>query len=154
MDVFDIIREDHQAVQKILNDMQETSSRATQRRQEDVTKFTQLIEPHMMAEEEVFYPQARERGESKLREHVIEAYDEHRIAKMVLAELQKMSPQDEAWLPKAKVLKDLIEHHIEEEEGELFEEARKALNQQQIQQITQQFHQTKDKQMQKAAGRS
>jgi hemerythrin-like domain-containing protein len=154
MDVFDIIREDHQAVQKILNDMQETSSRATQRRQEDVTKFTQLIEPHMMAEEEVFYPQARERGESKLREHVIEAYDEHRIAKMVLAELQKMSPQDEAWLPKAKVLKDLIEHHIEEEEGELFEEARKALNQQQIQQITQQFQQTKDKQMQKAAGRS
>ena len=103
MDVFDIIREDHQAVQKIHNDMQETSSRATQRRQEDVTKFTQLIEPHMMAEEEVFYPQARERGESKLREHVI-GRDVYRIAKMVLAELQKMSPQDEAWLPKAKVL--------------------------------------------------
>lgn len=154
MDVFDIIREDHQAVQKILDDMQETTSRAQQRRKEDVTKFTQLIEPHMMAEEEVFYPQARERGESKLKEHIIEAFDEHRIAKMVLTELQKMNPQDEAWLPKAKVLKDLIEHHIEEEEGELFTEARKALNQQQIQLITQQFQEAKDQQMHKAAGRS
>ena len=154
MDVFDIIRNDHEQVKKILNDMQETTSRAQQRRQEDVTKFTQLIEPHMMAEEEVFYPQARERGESKLREHIIEAYDEHRIAKMVLGELQKMQPQDEAWLPKAKVLMDLIEHHIEEEEGELFTEARKALSQEQIDQITQEFQQAKNQQMQKRASAS
>ncbi|NLD72428.1 MAG: hemerythrin domain-containing protein [Chloroflexi bacterium] len=153
MDVFEIIHNDHEAVQKILTDLEETTSRAHQKRKEGLAKFTQEIEPHMLAEEEVFYPQIQDAGkdETEVRQHVIEGYDEHRLAKMVLSELQQMDTQDEAWAPKLKVLKDLIEHHIEEEESEIFEGAREVLNQNQIDQVTKQFQQAKDQQMQKGA---
>src|SRR4030095_9956954 len=80
---------------------------------------------HMMIEEEIFYPAVREVGTKKANEIVPEAYEEHHVVKLVLAELPKVDLEDDQFEAKVTVLDELIEHHVEEEEEEIFAVAEK-----------------------------
>jgi hemerythrin superfamily protein len=110
--------------------------------------FNQIMEalqPHMSGEEKYFYPAIKKAAESKEENALIvnEAFEEHKWAKALAAEICKMDENDEMWLPKVKVLSDMIEHHIEEEEGELFKAAKKVLSKDQQEQILGQYLQAK-----------
>jgi hemerythrin-like domain-containing protein len=79
----------------------------------------------MQIEEKVFYPAVKELDTKKAEEMVLEAYEEHGVVKLVLAELPKVDPDDERFEAKMTVLEELIEHHVEEEEEEMFPLAEK-----------------------------
>lgn len=84
------------------------------------------LDVHTQIEEEVFYPAVAAAGRD-LRDAVSEGIEEHHVAKVLLAEIATMSPDDDAWVAKLKVLIESVEHHAGEEEAELFPETRLAL---------------------------
>ena len=106
------------------------------------------LQPHMSGEEKYLYP-AIKAGEPKEENAFIvnEGFEEHKWAKMLAAEICKMDQNDEMWIPKVKVLNDMIDHHIEEEEGEVFKAAKKVLSKDQQEEILRKFEQ--EKKMQK-----
>jgi hypothetical protein len=74
-------------------------------------------------EETFFYPQLKK--DERAKDIVLEAYEEHHVMDVLIEEISKLKPSDEAFQPKVKVLQENTEHHIEEEEGELFPKVRK-----------------------------
>ena len=87
------------------------------------------LRPHMEVEEKYLYP-AIKKGDDPKGENAFlinEAFEEHKWAKMLAAEIRKMDEDDEMWLPKVDVLSDMIDHHVEEEEGDVFKAAKKVL---------------------------
>lgn len=95
---------------------------------------------HAEIEEKIFYPAVR--GEVEELD-VDEAYQEHHVAKVLIEELQAMSSEDEMYEAKAVVLMEMVEHHVEEEEGELFPEVRQAFGRKQLQELGQQLEELK-----------
>jgi hemerythrin-like domain-containing protein len=90
-------------------------------------EIIKALEHHTEIEETIFYPAVREIGTKKADEMVGEAYEEHHVVKLVLAELPQVDPDAENFEAKMTVLKELIEHHVEEEEDEMFPMAEKRL---------------------------
>ena len=81
------------------------------------------------------------------KETALESYEEHHVGKMVLKELNKTGKDEEEWMPKVEVLKDVLEHHIEEEESKIFTEADQILSNEQEDQIAQQIEELKSQRM-------
>lgn len=81
---------------------------------------------HAKLEEALFYPRLED--EKAVSDLVEEAYEEHEAVEELLAEMASMSPQDEAWAEKLEELKQNVEHHVKEEEGELFPKAAKIID--------------------------
>ena len=77
---------------------------------------------HEIIEEEIFYPALKDHPKAK--DIVLEGYEEHHVVDLLMSELEALAVDDESWGAKAKVMKENIEHHIEEEEGEMFKQAR------------------------------
>ena len=82
---------------------------------------------HATIEEEIFYPAVKKAREEHVKDEVREAYEEHQQIKNLLAQIASIAPDDESWDMKIKVLKEDVEHHVKEEEGEMFPDARKFL---------------------------
>ena len=78
---------------------------------------------HMAIEEGIFYPAVRELDTKRTKEMIPEAFEEHHVLKLVLAEIPRVDPDDERFEAKMTVLEELIEHHVEEEEKEMFKAA-------------------------------
>ncbi|HLV32937.1 MAG TPA: hemerythrin domain-containing protein [Chitinispirillaceae bacterium] len=98
--------------------------------------------PHMKSEEMVFYPELYNHEDTK--EMSLEALEEHHVAEAALMELSKSDPFMENWRPKAKVLSEILNHHIEEEESEIFNAARDIIPQNRQNEIYTQYIQKKD----------
>jgi hemerythrin-like domain-containing protein len=88
-------------------------------------RLTEKLEAHMTIEETIFYPAVRELGTKNTEEMVPEAYEEHHVVKLVLAQLPAVDLENEQYEAKVTVLSELIEHHVEEEETEIFKVAEK-----------------------------
>lgn len=115
-DAVELLKDDHEKVQDLFDDFEDTQD-IDARRQICETVRNELT-VHAQIEEEIFYPAVRaELGEDDL---VDEAEEEHHVAKMVLSELENMSPDDEHYAAKFTVLAESVRHHIKEEEGEMF----------------------------------
>jgi hemerythrin-like domain-containing protein len=84
------------------------------------------LDLHAQIEETIFYPALEEADET--RDITLEAYEEHRLVKQLLGELESMQKDTEEWTARFSVLKENVEHHVEEEEGELFPKAKKVLS--------------------------
>jgi hemerythrin-like domain-containing protein len=122
MDAISLLKEDHDKVKKILEDLDETTERGVKTREELFTKVKGELEVHEAIEEEIFYPALKEHPKAK--DLVLEAYEEHNVVDMVMQEIEGVPYDDETWGAKLTVMKENLEHHIEEEEGEMFEKAR------------------------------
>jgi hypothetical protein len=94
-------------------------------RREIMDEISEQLSHHMEIEEEIFYPAVREIGTKKTEEMVPEAYEEHHVVKLVLNELPNVDPEDERFEAKMTVLDELIQHHVDEEESEMFKAAQK-----------------------------
>ncbi|KMQ50368.1 hemerythrin HHE cation-binding protein [Chitinispirillum alkaliphilum] len=121
-DILDQIHTEHELVQNLFKEILQTSTGSVKTREKLFTELKKNLIPHMKSEEELFYPLLKEHRHTK--EMSLEALEEHHVAEMVLSELDRMAPSDENWNAKIKVLSELIEHHIEEEESEVFKGAR------------------------------
>ncbi len=88
-------------------------------------KLANELTAHMRAEEEVLYRPLRDAEPA--HEPVLEGYEEHHVGDLILRELKANNPGTDRWMAKFNVLKENVEHHIEEEEGPLFDAARQVL---------------------------
>jgi len=150
MNAFNLLKSDHEKVAGILTSIEETTERAAKGREELFARLKQELDLHAKIEEEIFYPALEESEET--REVTLEAYEEHRLVKQLLAELE-MEPKDtEEWTAKFTVLKENIEHHVEEEEGEMFKQARKVLSEDEIETLGNRLQEAKKQN--RAAGAS
>jgi hemerythrin-like domain-containing protein len=133
MDAISLLKEDHERVKKMLNEGEETTERAEKTRTELFTRLKTELEIHERIEEEIFYPALKEHP--KARELALEGYEEHHVVDQILAELEATPVTDETWTAKFKVAKENLEHHIEEEEGEMFKAARQAFSREELEEL-------------------
>jgi len=133
MNALTLLKNDHDKVKGILRELEPTTERATKTRTELFTKLKTELTVHEIIEEEIFYPTLKEHP--KAREIVLEGYEEHNVVDMVMGELESLSVEDETWGAKAKVMIENIEHHIEEEEGEMFEKARQVFDRNELEEL-------------------
>ena len=126
MDAISLLEEDHKKVKKLLSDLDGTTERAVKTRQELFATVKQELEVHEAIEEEIFYPALKEHPKAK--DLVLEAYEEHNVVDMVMKEIEGVAYDDETWGAKLTVMKENVEHHIEEEEDEMFKQARQVFS--------------------------
>ncbi len=126
MDAITLLKEDHRLFRKLLEEGDETTERAKKTRMELLDRLVTELKVHEKIEEEIFYPALREYDKTK--EIVLEGYEEHHVADLIAAELKKTDVSDERWAAKWSVLKENLEHHIEEEEEDMFKKARTLLD--------------------------
>lgn len=143
MDVFQLLKQDHDKVKKLFREFESAGENAHQRKQEIADTVFRELEIHAKVEEEIFYPAVEADSDKEGQELVKEAYEEHRVVKRLIDELQKMTTEDEMFDAKFKVLQENVEHHIEEEEGELFPEAKKAIEDE-VEEITEEVEERKE----------
>ncbi|HJR19332.1 MAG TPA: hemerythrin domain-containing protein [Actinomycetota bacterium] len=141
MDAIKLIKEDHEKFRKILKELEDTTERAVKTRERLFADLRRLLEPHEAMEEEIFYPALREK--LKDDEIVLEGYEEHHAADVLLEELEAVAFDDESWGPKMKVIQENIEHHMEEEEGPMFSQARKVLGESELEELGLQMEERK-----------
>ena len=121
-DAIALLKEDHRAVEKLFKEFEEAKGEG--RKEKLARQICLELTVHTTLEEEIFYPAC----DGKIDEDLLkEAYVEHDAAKLLIAEIEAGSGQsDEFFNAKVQVLSEQIEHHVEEEEKELFPEVRKA----------------------------
>jgi iron-sulfur cluster repair protein YtfE (RIC family) len=130
MDAFKLLENHHREIEKIFEELEPTTERAVKTREEQFRRLQKELEIHTQIEETILYPVLKK--EKETREITFEGYEEHDVAKRLLEEMAIMDVTSEVWTAKLKVLMESVEHHVEEEETEMFKDARKALNQQEI----------------------
>jgi hemerythrin-like domain-containing protein len=126
MDAISLLEEDHKKVKKLLTDLDSTTERGVKTREELFTKVKQELQVHEAIEEEIFYPALKEH--LKAKDLVLEAYEEHNVVDMVMKEIEGVAYDDETWGAKLTVMKENVEHHIGEEEDEMFKQARQVFS--------------------------
>ena len=132
MDAFELLKADHKKVSGLFDELEAATGKAK------LTVFAQIkteLELHTHIEEKIFYP-ALEKPE-ETHDLTLEAYEEHKMVKTLLAELSGTRTADDEWQAKAKVLRENVEHHVDEEENELFDKADEALSDEQIEALGQ-----------------
>ena len=132
-DAVTLLETDHRRLEGLLKAGEETTARAVKRRTQILKTITTELTAHELIEETVLYPALKAHAEAK--EIVLEGYQEHHVADVVLKELHGVRPSDERWGAKFKVFKENVEHHIEEEEGEMFKTARSVLSRAQLKEL-------------------
>jgi Hemerythrin HHE cation binding domain len=122
MNALSLLMDDHKRVKKMLTEGEETTERAEKTRAEIFDRLKEEMLIHERIEEEIFYPALKQHPRAK--EIVLEGFEEHHVVDEIMGELEATDVTDEQWSAKFKVMKENIEHHIEEEEGEMFKQAR------------------------------
>ena len=126
MDAITLLKDDHHAVEKLFKDFEAAGPRALKTKEKLVARMIEALSVHAAVEEQIFYPVVR-RDVSATAEDVLEAIEEHHIAKWVLSELQGMPASAENYVAKVTVLIENVRHHVKEEEAGLFPQVRDAL---------------------------
>ena len=139
MKATDLLKKQHKSVKALFKKVEETED--GRRRRQLMDEISNELKLHTKIEEEVFYPAVREIGTSKAEEMVDESFEEHHVVDLVLAELPNVDPEDERFAAKMTVLSELVEHHADEEEDEMFPMVEKKLGKERLQQLGEQMEQ-------------
>jgi hemerythrin superfamily protein len=121
-----LLQSDHAEVRKLFKEYERLADADAEgdERQALAEQICTMLTAHATIEEEIFYPAARDAEvESDLLD---EAEVEHAAAKELIAQIESMSPEDELYDAKVKVLGEYVEHHVQEEEGEMFAQCRRS----------------------------
>ena len=145
MDAISLLKDDHKLMRKLLDELESSTARAAKKRVMLLQKIKSNLKAHTSIEEEIFYPAFREAGmKSDDDKMYFEALEEHRAAgDMVLPDLLKTAPASEKFSGRAKVLKELVEHHADEEEKEMFPRARRLLSKAELMELGQRMDERK-----------
>jgi len=134
MDAFELLKADHRKVEQLFEELESASGKTK------LSVFNQIkteLELHTQLEEKIFYPALEKPSET--HDLTLEAYEEHDVVKKLLKELSRAKTPNEEWEAKAKVLQENVEHHVEEEENELFPKADKALSDEEFETLGEQM---------------
>ena len=140
-----MLKSDHATIKRLLRELADTTERAVKQRESLVQQIERELKAHAQAEEEVFYPAFKAAAEKTDKVDLFyEAAEEHHVVDMVLPALKVANPKSKEFTAKAKVLKDLIEHHVKEEEGQMFAAARQLFNEDELRELGDMMQARKD----------
>jgi hemerythrin-like domain-containing protein len=140
MDAFNLLKADHRKVEELFSQLESASGQAKMRVFEQIKMELEL---HTHIEEKIFYPALEKPKQT--HDLTLEAYEEHDVVKKLLREMSKAKSANEEWEAQAKVLQENVEHHVEEEENELFPKAEAALSEEQIEALGEQMETEKER---------
>ena len=132
MNALTLLETDHKKMRKLLEELESTTERGIRTREELYSTIKGELLVHEAIEEEIFYPALKEHP--KAEDIVLEGYEEHHVD-VVMAELEGLPVDHESWGAKAKVMKENVEHHMEEEEGEMFKQARSVFDADELEEL-------------------
>lgn len=128
-DAIALLKQDHEKVRTLLGSLEKATGA---RREKLLAQIEQELKVHTTIEEEIFYPAFREAAKKKDDQVMVyEALQEHHVVDLVLPEARQ-GDNSEDLKAKAKVLKELVEHHADEEEKDMFPRARKAMSREEL----------------------
>ena len=141
MNALQLIKNDHERLKQLFDEALEND--APEAREAALHAIRSELMAHERMEEEVFYPALRSANQ-KAKEIVLEGYEEHHIIDVILDELMGVPEDADQWRAKLKVLRENLDHHMKEEEGEMFRRAQQALSQETLEEIGVKMQQAKD----------
>ena len=130
MDAIEMLKADHDKMKALLSRLAETTDRGVKTRGELFATIKGELTVHEVIEEEIFYPELK--GHPKAKDIVLEGFQEHHVVDLLMGELEDLPVEDETWGAKAQVMKENIEHHIDEEEGDMFKIARQVFEKREL----------------------
>ena len=127
MDALTLMKRDHEAVSSLFKEYEAAGDRAYEKKKDLFETIKAELEIHMDIEETIFYPAVKSIHREALKDEVREADEEHHVVKLLIGEISRMKPEDEQYDAKVTVLRENVEHHVKEEEGEMFPDVKKHL---------------------------
>lgn len=143
-DAIVILRDDHKEIRKLFRDFRSQGDNAVKTKGKIVDKIIEALTVHTYIENEVMYPEIRKRVPD-LEDDILESYEEHHVADVLVVELAALSPDNERFDAKTTVLIENVEHHIEEEEDEWFPKVREALSRKELREIGEEMLRRREK---------
>lgn len=140
MKATDYLKTHHREIESLFEQIEEADGR------EKKSLFAELAEKfdaHAKIEETIFYPAGRGVDEDM----TLEAYEEHAVTKAAIKKILKTRVNDETYMAKITVLKEMIEHHVEEEEEEFFPECEQKLGDEKMQQLGEELEEAYEKRL-------
>ena len=140
MDALLLLTGDHNRVRGLFKLFKAAhEAKDVQRGQQLAEKIIRDLTVHTELEEQIFYPAVRDAGDEKLKELVVEGFEEHAVVKELIEEVQAGQPGEEHWIAKMKVMIENVEHHAEEEESDMWPKVRSALDSTALERLAQQM---------------
>jgi hemerythrin superfamily protein len=133
-DAIVLLKQDHKEIRRLFREFQQAGENATARKGKLVDQIIEALTVHTYIENEVMYPRVRELLPD-LEDDVLESYEEHHVADVLVIELAGMKPDAERFDAKTTVLIESVTHHIEEEEQDWFPKVREGLGRKALQEI-------------------
>jgi hemerythrin superfamily protein len=133
-DAIVLLKSDHKEIRKVFREFEAAGEDATKKKGELVAKMIELLTVHTYIENEVMYPEVR-RLLPDLEDDVLESYEEHHVADVLVTELFAMKSDAERFDAKTSVLIENVTHHIEEEEEEWFPKVRAGLGRKELSEL-------------------
>ena len=133
-DAIVLLKNDHKTVEKLFKQYEKLGDKAYTQKRQVVDQIITELSIHAAIEEQYFYPAVRKEAE-EIQDVVLEGLEEHHIVKWTLSELADLSPEEERFDPKVKVLIESVRHHVEEEEDEMFPKVREAMGRKALQEL-------------------
>lgn len=133
MNAISMLEDEHRRMRKLLDELETTTERGVKTRQELFATIKGALTLHEVIEEEIFYPELK--SHPKAEDIVLEGYEEHHVVDLLMGELEELDVSDETWGAKAKVMQENVEHHMEEEEGDMFKKARQVFDDAELQDL-------------------
>ncbi|MFT4397137.1 hemerythrin domain-containing protein [Gordonia lacunae] len=143
-DAIVILRDEHKEIRKLFRDFKSQGDNAVKTKGKIVDKIIEALTVHTYIENEVMYPEIRKRV-PELEDDILESYEEHHVADVLVVELAALSPDAERFDAKTTVLIENVEHHIEEEEDEWFPKVREALSRKELREIGEEMLRRREK---------
>lgn len=140
MDIIQVIKKDHQETKDLFEKVM--SAKSEQAKEKKFSDLRMELVPHIKAEENMFFPLL---ADGEVKEHVLEAYEEHHATELILKELEKMPAGNERWPAKLKVLKEIVDHHTEEEESKILKAAQSEMGKSELKELAEKFDAEKEK---------
>ncbi len=139
MEIYAALQADHRVIKKILKKLEKTSERQPAERGALLTQLKEVLVPHARAEERVLYDRLKKSAVKEADHVAFEGYEEHAVVDWLMEEIECTSPRDKRWTALITVAKENLEHHIEEEEEELFKKAKKSFDRQAAREMCDEF---------------
>lgn len=133
MDALTLLKTDHDKVKGMLDKLDKTTERAEVTRTDGLQALKAELTVHETIEEEILYPALMEFAKTK--DITLEAFEEHHVVDTIMAELEGTDVADETWAAKLTVMKENLEHHIEEEEDDMFKKARQVMDEGELEEL-------------------
>ena len=144
MEATTLLKKDHLKVKELFKRFESAGDRAAQTKQRLFDEIKADLDAHAAIEEEIFYPAMQAVRSKEVQDLVLEAIEEHKVVKTLLKEIAELTPADEEFDAKMKVLKENVEHHADEEEEEMFPQAEEHLSEERRVELGEQMQSRKE----------